>query len=157
MKKLWIISGARARSIAAALALGACVVTHPITQAEDAKAQRTMDKWNKALEERVASAARRCGFTLAVKIDETFLTSGFTELKKNAGAYCGGALDGIRSMCANEVSKEEIKGRIRNLACKPGKDKEASFNIAGDTLEFTVGPKATNLREHSQKYLEDNL
>lgn len=125
--------------------------------AGDLKDKKTVDGWNKTLGEGVALTTKKCGFPVAAKMEDGFLKAGFVEARRNAGSYCSEALSGIRLLCDNATAKSAVQAKIKNVSCKPGQKDEVSFKIAGDTLEFTVGPEGKNLYSKAKKYLEDNL
>ena len=61
-------------------------------------------------------------------------------------------------MCEDATSKDAIKAKIKKIHCVLAKkEDEASFKLAGGTLTFSVGVKASNLSDKVKEFLENNL
>lgn len=93
-----------------------------------------------------------------VKTAKDKFTTPFMAASANAASYCDEARSRISSMCEDATSKEAIKAKIKKIHCTlASKEEEASFKLAGGTLTFTFGVKASNLGDKVKDFLENNL
>lgn len=128
-----------------------------LTLKEKKQVKDWADYLNDASASYVKTAKDKCGYDIPVTMEDKFATP-FMAANANAASYCDEARARISSMCEDATSKEAIKAKIKKIHCVLAKkEDEASFKIAGGTLTFTVGVKASNLSDKVKEFLENNL
>ena len=125
------------------------------------KEKKQVKEWNDYLVDASSSYVKtvkdKCGFEIPLTMEDKFVTP-FMAANANAASYCDETRNQISSMCEDATSKEAIKAKIKKIQCVLAKkEDEASLKIAGGTLTFTVGVKASNLSDKVKEYLENNL
>jgi len=125
------------------------------------KEKKQVKEWNDYLADASSSYVKtvkdKCGYEIPLTMEDKFATP-FMAANANAASYCDETRSKIASMCEDATSKEAIKAKIKKIHCVLAKkEDEASFKIAGGTLTFTVGVKASNLSDKVKEYLENNL
>jgi hypothetical protein len=125
------------------------------------KEKKQYQEWVNYLKDENSSYVKtvkdKCGYDIPVTIEDKFTTP-FMAANAHAAAFCDETRSQISSMCEDATSKEAIKAKIKKIQCVLAKkEDEASFKLAGGTLTFTVGVKASNLGDKVKEFLENNL
>jgi hypothetical protein len=123
------------------------------------KEKKQLAAWNeqvKGADSHVAQVKQKCGFDLAVSLDEKMLAPFMAE-NTSAAAYCDSGASAIAGLCEDPASKAEIVKKVKKVDCKNGKAGEAAIALKGSTLEIAVGPGTSNLDEKVKTFLENNL
>lgn len=125
------------------------------------KEKKEFQEWQNYLNDGTASAKNKvmtnCGFDIPISLDEKLVTP-FMKDQANAASYCDEARSTIATMCEEATSKSAIKSKIKKINCNLNKKEDDTLlTISGDTLNFTIGTKSSNLTDKVKEFLENNL
>ncbi len=125
------------------------------------KEKKQFKEWTDYLADASSSYVKtvkdKCGYEIPLTMEDKFTTP-FMAANANAASYCDETRSKISSMCEDATSKDAIKAKIKKIHCVLAKkEDEASFKLAGGTLTFSVGVKASNLSDKVKDFLENNL
>lgn len=149
------------KQVSLVVALFAMMAISSTASALTLKERKQYKEWQEYLVDTSSSYVKtvkdKCGYDIPVTMEDKFTTP-FMAASANAASYCDEARSRISSMCEDATSKEAIKAKIKKIHCTLApKEEEASFKLAGGTLTFTFGVKASNLGDKVKDFLENNL
>ena len=131
------------------LGLGVLAVTLVTAgvQAQTLKERKAQQQQSAALESEVAYTNKICGSAISAEVD----WSRYAGPVGDATSSCDAALSALESLCADQLSQEEIQQRVDQVVCTKGKDRQVSLKKG--TLTFQMdGPGMDDFR-----YIRDYL
>ena len=116
-------------------------------QAQTLKERKAQQKQSAALQSEVAYTNKICGSTISAEVDWARYAGPVGEATNS----CDAALSALESLCADQLSQEEIQRRVDQVVCTKGDDREVSLKKG--TLTFQMdGPGLDDFR-----YIRDYL
>ena len=127
-------------------ALALCVLA-TAGHAQTLKERKAQQKQTAALQSEVAYTNQICGSAISAEVD----WSRYAGPVREATSSCDAALSALESLCADQLSQEEIQKRVDQVVCTKGDDRQVSLKKG--TLTFQMdGPGLDDFR-----YIRDYL